>query len=64
MNRPIRALFSARAASRICLFLAAAGAGAQTIPLDVELGFRFLDLSGNRDMYRSQIDERQGFLLR
>jgi len=64
MNRPIRAFSSARAASLICLFLAAAGAGAQTIPLDVELGFRFLDLSGNRDMYRSQIDERQGFLLR
>lgn len=39
-------------------------AGAQTIPLDVEIGYRFLDLSGNRDMYRSQIDERQGLLLR
>lgn len=46
------------------LFFAAVRAGAQTIPIDVEAGFRFLDVSGNRDMYRSQIDERQGFLLR
>lgn len=45
---------------------AAAGAiaSAQTIPIDVEAGYRFLDVSGNRDMYRSQIDERAGFLLR
>jgi hypothetical protein len=64
MNRPNRAFSSARAATLLCLFFAAAFAGAQTVPLDVELGFRFLDLTGSKDMYRSQIDERQGFLLR
>ena len=44
--------------------LTAPAARAQDVPIDLELGYRFLDVSGNRDMYRSQIDERQGFLLR
>jgi hypothetical protein len=34
------------------------------VPVDVELGYRFVDVSGNEDMYRSQINEREGFLLR
>jgi hypothetical protein len=34
------------------------------IPIDVELGYRFVDVSGNEQMYRSQIDDRQGLLLR
>src|SRR5436190_5064839 len=54
----------ARAATLLCLFFGAAIAGAQNVPLDVEFGYRFLDLTGSREMYRSQIDERQGFLLR
>ena len=33
------------------------------IPVDVELGYRFVDVSGNEQMYRTQIDERQGLLL-
>src|SRR5437764_13988320 len=46
------------------LLLIAAAAGAQTLPVDVEIGYRWLDLKGNEGMYRSQINERQGFLLR
>lgn len=41
----------------------ATGALAQTVPLDVELGYRFVNVSGNDDMYRSQINEREGVLL-
>ena len=37
---------------------------AQNFPLDVELGYRFVNVAGNDDMYRSQINEREGFLLR
>ena len=37
---------------------------AEAIPFDIEVGYRFLDFTGNRDMYRSQINEREGFLLR
>lgn len=41
----------------------AARSNGQT-PVEVEFGYRFLDVSGNKDMYRSQIDDREGFLLR
>jgi hypothetical protein len=37
---------------------------AQTTPIDVEIGFRWADVSGNEDMYRTQIDEENGLLLR
>ena len=37
---------------------------AQNFPLDVELGYRFVNVAGNDDMYRSQINESEGFLLR
>jgi hypothetical protein len=46
------------------LFLAPAGASGQAIPLELELGYRFVDVEGNEDMYRSQINEREGLLLR
>jgi hypothetical protein len=52
------------------LFLTLAGAlgggamSGQTIPVDVEVGYRWLDISGNEDMYRSQINDRPGFLIR
>jgi hypothetical protein len=50
-----------------CLFIpllaVAMTAGAQTIP-QVEIGYRWLDLNGNSDVYRSQINERSGLLLR
>ncbi len=37
---------------------------AQNFPLDVELGYRFVNVAGNDDMYRTQINEGEGFLLR
>ncbi len=43
---------------------AVAAADAPALPVDVELGYRFVDVSGNEDMYRSQINEREGFLVR
>src|ERR1043165_9066691 len=45
------------------LLVLAASALAQ-MPIDVEVGYRWLNGSGNEDMYRSQINERSGFLLR
>jgi Gram-negative porin len=38
-------------------------AAAQTVPVEVELGYRFLNVNGNEDMYRSQINEHDGFLV-
>ena len=35
-------------------------AHAQSIPFDLEIGYRWLDLKGNEDMYRTQINERSG----
>jgi len=46
------------------LLLVAGVAAAQTVPLQIEFGYRFLNVSGNRDEYRSQINERDGILLR
>ena len=37
---------------------------AQAIPVDVELGYRFVDVSGNDQEYRTQINDRPGVLLR
>ena len=45
------------------VLLAPAGASGQAIPLELELGYRFVDVNGNRDMYRSQINDREGILL-
>jgi len=39
-------------------------AHAQPAPFELEAGYRWLDLKGNSDMYRSQINERNGFLIR
>ncbi len=36
----------------------------QTTPIDVEVGYRFLDLTGSNEMYRTQVNERHGFLVR
>lgn len=46
------------------LVLLATGVIAQTIPMEIEAGYRWLSLSGNRDMYRTQINEQNGFLIR
>jgi len=37
---------------------------AQAIPVDVELGYRWVDVTGNDQMYRTQINDRPGLLLR
>ena len=33
-------------------------------PVDIEVGYRFFNVSGNEAMYRTQINERSGFLIR
>jgi hypothetical protein len=44
---------------------ATAPAAASTVPLpEFELGYRFVKVSGNEDEYRSQINDRDGFVLR
>ena len=44
--------------------LLAGAAVAQDVPLDVELGYRWSDVSGNEEMYKSQVNERDGFQVR
>jgi hypothetical protein len=44
--------------------LAAAASGQTPGDLDLELGYRWIDVSGNEQMYRSQINERPGVLIR
>jgi hypothetical protein len=34
------------------------------VPVDVEVGYRWLDVTGNTQLYRSQINDQQGLLLR
>lgn len=36
----------------------------RSIPIEIEIGYRWLDLDGSSDMYRTQINEREGLLLR
>ncbi|HJT17285.1 MAG TPA: hypothetical protein VJ853_07850 [Thermoanaerobaculia bacterium] len=51
-------------ALRLFAVLLAMPLAAQTPPFDIEAGFRFLDLKGDSGMYRTQINERSGFLIR
>ena len=46
------------------LCLATLSVAAQTTPIDVEIGYRWTDISGNEDMYRTQINEDEGLLIR
>jgi hypothetical protein len=48
----------------LLLFLACALAAAQTVPLDITFGYRFLNVNGSSDEYRTQINDRQGLILR
>lgn len=59
MSKPIRPSFLAMG----FLFAAALPLAAQEVP-EFELGYRFVDVSGNEQMYRTQINDRPGFLLR
>ena len=36
----------------------------EAIPIDLAFGYRWVDVSGNEQMYRTQINDRPGFLLR
>jgi hypothetical protein len=44
--------------------LSAAVLTAQAVPVDVEVGYRFIDVTGNERLYRTQVNDRQGLLLR
>jgi hypothetical protein len=46
------------------LLAIAFSAHAQSVPFDLEIGYRWLDLKGNDDMYRTQINEQNGLLIR
>ncbi|HUK14381.1 MAG TPA: hypothetical protein VLW17_13865, partial [Thermoanaerobaculaceae bacterium] len=47
----------------LLLALLAASAGAQATHFSLGAGYQWLDVSGNEDMYKSQLNERQGFAL-
>ena len=46
------------------LLAPAASLAGQSVPVEFELGYRFVDVSGNDGMYRTQINDRPGVLLR
>lgn len=52
------------AGAAIGLLLAPTVVRGQALPIDLELGYRFLDVSGSEETYRTQINERPGFVLR
>ncbi len=39
-------------------------AAAQTVPLDITFGYRFVKLDGSSEEYRTQINDREGLILR
>jgi len=51
-------------AAAVVAFSAARAMRGQGFPVDLELGYRFVDVSGNDQMYRTQINDRSGLLLR
>ena len=48
----------------LALGLAAIDLSAQTMPIDAEIGYRWTDIIGNEAMYRTQVNEEEGLLLR
>ena len=44
--------------------LLAGAAVAQDVPLDLEVGYRFTEVTGNDEMFKNQIDEESGFQIR
>ena len=48
----------------LVLAAAATSAMAETIPMELEVGYRWVNVNGNQDMYKSQINEQSGFLIR
>src|SRR5450755_2564914 len=47
----------------LALVLAPARARGEALPIDLEVGYRFLQLTGSEETYRTQINERPGFLV-
>lgn len=61
----MRTFRSAFLVAALATTLGSAGvARAQAIPFELEVGYRFLDVIGSEESYRSQINEREGFLVR
>ncbi len=60
----MRILRSAFLTAALAATLASGVARAQAIPFDIEAGYRFVSVTGNEEMYRSQINDREGFLIR
>jgi hypothetical protein len=60
----MRILRSAFLTAALVVTLAPGVARAQAIPFDIEVGYRFLTLSGSEETYRSQVNDREGFLIR
>jgi hypothetical protein len=48
----------------LALALAVGPAAAQSTLFDIELGYQSVDVSGNQDMFRTQVDQDDGFVLR
>ena len=48
----------------LLLGLTASLAVGQSVPLDITFGYRFVKLDGSSDEYRTQINDREGLLLR
>lgn len=61
MRRILRSAFLTAA---LVATLASGVARAQAIPFDIEVGYRFLTVSGSEETYRSQVNDREGFLVR
>ena len=60
----MRTLRSAFLVALAATLVSAGVARAQAIPFDLEAGYRFVDIIGSEESYRSQINERQGFIVR
>ncbi len=61
MRRNLRSAFLTAV---LAATVASGVARAQAIPFDIEVGYRFLSVTGNEEMYRSQVNDREGFLIR
>jgi hypothetical protein len=57
-------LFAPIAIAALVLGLGASTAAAQSTHFDIELGYQGVDVDGNEDLYRTQINQRDGFVLR
>ena len=55
---------SITACAFLALALCAPFAGAQSTSLDIEAGYQEVDVNGNEDMFRTQINQQDGFVLR